>query len=29
VKGSSGGQRIDLRRWIVTLTNYADDGTMA
>jgi hypothetical protein len=28
-KGSSGRQKYYPRRWIVTLTNYADDGSMA
>ena len=29
IRGSSGGQKKDLRRWVVTLTNYAEDGAMA
>lgn len=29
VRGSSGRQKKDFRLWIVTLTNYADDGSMA
>lgn len=28
VLGSSGGQKKDMRRWVVTLTNYADDGSL-
>lgn len=28
LKGSSGNQKKDLRRWVVTLTNFADDGSL-
>ena len=28
VRGSSGGQKKDFRRWIVTLTNFSDDDSL-